>query len=97
MKLKNIFTGLMLITILLTSCSDWLDVSSSTTLKEKDIFKNEQGFKDVFTGVYTLLTTQSLYGKELTYGYNDVRAKYWNVTKELTTGQQQLKASITKR
>lgn len=64
----------------LTSCSDWFDVSSSTTIKGGEFFKNEQGFKDALTGVYALLVSDELYGKELSYGYNDVRAKYWNVT-----------------
>lgn len=78
MKLKNILLGLLVITLF--SCEKWFDVSSSTTIKGTEFFKSEQGFKDALTGVYALLVNDSLYGKELTYGYNDVRGQYWAVS-----------------
>lgn len=78
MKLKNIVLGLLFITLF--SCEKWFDVSSSTTIKGTEFFKSEQGFKDALTGVYALLVNDSLYGKELTYGYNDVRGQYWSIS-----------------
>ncbi|MDR1718976.1 MAG: RagB/SusD family nutrient uptake outer membrane protein [Dysgonamonadaceae bacterium] len=61
----------------LVSCSDWLDISPKTEIKAKDNFQDEQGFKDALTGVYLLMTQQSLYGRELTFGFNDVMAQYY--------------------
>ena len=30
----------------LTACSDWLDVQPKTSIKGKDLFSSESGFKD---------------------------------------------------
>lgn len=77
MKIKNILIGLAFSSLALTSCNDWFDVSPSTNIKEGDLFKNEQGFQDVMTGIYQLMTTEVLYGRELSFGLNDIRAQYW--------------------
>lgn len=79
MKNKNSVAFLLLLLVLSTSCSKWLDVSSKTNIKQADLLQTESGFRDVLTGVYYLMTSQNLYGKELTYGYNDVRAQYWTL------------------
>jgi hypothetical protein len=59
------------------SCTDWLDISPKTEIKAKDNFHDEQGFKDALTGVYLLMTQQSLYGRELSFGMIDVMAQYY--------------------
>ena len=57
------------LTIGLTSCNDWLDVTPSTEVDRNELFSNEAGFADAMAGVYNTLTTDSLYGKNLTcYG-----------------------------
>ncbi len=78
MNIKNIFVG-ALMAISTISCNSWFDVSPSTNIKAEDLFKNEQGFRDALTAVYQLMVTSDLYGKELTYGFNDVRADYWDL------------------
>lgn len=81
MKIKNTTIGLLLSVFLLSSCEEWFDVSASTNVKQGDLFKTEAGFRDVLSGVYALMSTNVLYGRELTYGFNDVRAQYWAIAK----------------
>lgn len=77
MKIKNIFISLTVASLSLVSCNDWFDVSPATNMKESDLLENEQGFQDILIGVYQLMATDNLFGRELTYGFNDVRAQYW--------------------
>lgn len=66
-----------IILISLPACSDWLDISPRTQIKAADNFKTEQGYKDALTGVYLLMTNESLYGQDLTFGLLDVLAQYY--------------------
>ena len=64
---------------LFCSCNDWLDVNPKTNVDEAELFKNEQGFKEALTGVYIKMSTTSLYGREMTYGFLDQLAqRYYN-------------------
>lgn len=75
---KIIYT-LTCCTLILCSCSDWLDVKPKTNVEEEDLFRNEQGFKEALTGVYIKMSETSLYGREMTYGFIDILAqRYYN-------------------
>ncbi|MBD0833398.1 RagB/SusD family nutrient uptake outer membrane protein [Aestuariibaculum sediminum] len=67
----------LLITVLFSSCSDYLDVSPKANVKAEDLFKDESGYNDALVGVYTIMSTKSLYGDVLSYGYLDVLAQYY--------------------
>ncbi len=62
----------------LSSCNDWLDVSPKEDIKAEDFYVNENGFRDVLTGVYSLMSNSSTYGTQLSFGYVDVLAQYYN-------------------
>lgn len=62
-----------------SSCSEWLDVEPKTNVEESDLFMKEQGFKEALTGVYMGMTTNSLYGRNLTYGFLDFLAQRYSV------------------
>lgn len=62
----------------MTSCSDWLDVKPKTNIEEEDLFKNEQGFKEALTGIYIKMSSTSLYGREMTYGFMDILAQRYD-------------------
>lgn len=66
-----------MLTLIFFSCEDWLDVSPKTEIKSDDNFGSEQGYKDALTGIYLLMTDESLYGCETTYGLLDVLAQYY--------------------
>ncbi len=78
MKKIGIYIVLFIAVVGLSSCEDWLNVSPKADVKAEDLFNNEDGFRDVLTGVYSLLTTNDSYGKELSYGYVDVLAQYYD-------------------
>lgn len=66
--------------ILITSCSDWLDVKPKTEMDAIEMFSAEEGFKGALAGVYTAMTQPSLYGRELTFGIADVVAQQWKIS-----------------
>ena len=59
---KSIILSLFLA---LTACNDWLNVSPKTDMKAEDLFSTEAGFRDALIGVYALMATDNLYGKNL--------------------------------
>jgi hypothetical protein len=71
---KSIILSLFLA---LTACNDWLNVSPKTDMKAEDLFSTEAGFRDALIGVYALMATDNLYGKNLSYAYLDVLAQYY--------------------
>ena len=47
-------------------------------MKAEDLFGTEAGFRDALVGVYALMCGTNSYGRDLTYGYLDVLAQYYN-------------------
>ncbi|MGL5682599.1 MAG: RagB/SusD family nutrient uptake outer membrane protein [Marinifilaceae bacterium] len=74
---KNYILLIAIVGIICSSCEQWFDVSPKSDVKEEDLFKNQSGYSDVLTGVYTLMTHSDLYGRELSYGFVDVLAQYY--------------------
>lgn len=69
MKTIKIKTYLVIIAaIMTTSCADWLDVQPSDTASEDQLFKVAAGYRVALNGIYKLASSQSLYGKEMTWG-----------------------------
>lgn len=50
-----------------SSCNDWLDVEPSTEVDRNELFMNEEGFADAMSGIYANMTSDNLYGKNLTW------------------------------
>ncbi|MEG1949805.1 MAG: RagB/SusD family nutrient uptake outer membrane protein [Odoribacter sp.] len=66
-----------LTSIVVTSCSDWLDVKPKTEEEAESLFSTEEGFKSALSGVYIALCQPNLYGRELTYGMVGVLGQEW--------------------
>lgn len=77
MKKNSKILIILLLALPFFSCEDWLDVSPKTEIKSDDNFESEQGYKDALTGIYLLMTDESLYGCETTYGMLDALAQYY--------------------
>lgn len=76
--LLTIITSLFLCTVFV-SCDNWLDVEPKTNIDESELFSTEQGFKEILTGIYIQMASQTLYGREMTYGFMDQLAqRYYN-------------------
>lgn len=54
--------------LLLSACSDWIDVSPKQQIEADKMFNSEAGFKNAYIGIYSRMTLSNTYGKELTYG-----------------------------
>ena len=50
-------------------------VKPKTAVEEDVLFSTEQGFKENLTGIYLLLASKDLYGRELSYGITDILAQ----------------------
>ena len=68
-----------------TSCDKWFDVRPSTQELREDMFDTEQGYKDALTGCYMKMKSQTLYGRQLTFGAVEYLAQHWDVQGETAT------------
>lgn len=57
----------MALTASLSSCNDWLDVEPSTELDASTQFATASGTADALAGIYINMTSNNLYGKNLTW------------------------------
>ncbi len=63
----------------LSSCNDWLDVSPKSQIKEEEQFSREGGYKDQLTGVYTAMSSSSMYGLNMGIGFAEVLSQNYDV------------------
>jgi len=76
--MKIVKTGLLILMgILSGACQDWLDVQPKTEVKSDLLLETESGFKDANIGCYMMMSSRSLYGRELTSGLMDVLGRQW--------------------
>ena len=50
-----------------------------TEIESKDLFESESGFKEALAGVYSNMTSQQLYGRDLTFGIIDALGQCWDI------------------
>ena len=80
-KVAVLFTSILLLVpcpLLLSSCDDWLDVSPSEQKKKSEMFSKAEGFRNVLTGAYIRMKSNSLYGQEMVCGTIENLAQHWN-------------------
>lgn len=67
---------MMLMTI---SCNDWLDVTPQAQTNADKLFSSPKGFESALYGIYTSMTSPSVYGKQMTWGFMDVLSQYYSI------------------
>jgi hypothetical protein len=72
----------ILLSFALVSCNDWLDVPPTGQVGEDKMFADERGFQESLAGSYSQLASTAAYGLELTAGFPDEIARYWNKRSE---------------
>lgn len=72
---------LLIIPFFITSCEEWLDVTPSDQISESELFSTSEGYRNALLGIYRNMSTKNLYAQELTWGFNDVRAQYYDINK----------------
>lgn len=76
----------------ITGCSKWIDVSPKTEVKASELYKTEDGFKSVLTGIYVRMAKDELYGNNLSYGFIEKLAqRYDNYPATQVTDQDRAK------
>ncbi len=61
----------------LTSCDSWLDVVPDDRISETVVFDDQLGYQKLLNGLYSGITTPTLYGCNLSAGAIDVLAQYY--------------------
>ena len=79
MKKINYIIGTAIALIVLNSCSDWLDVTPRSQIKESVVYESEDGFKKSLLGVYILIANEGLYGKTTTMYLPELLAWHWTI------------------
>ena len=69
--------------LLLSSCSEWLDVQPETQVREEVMFEKYKGFQDALSGIYLSMADQNVYGKNLTMDMIEMMACLWNPPTEV--------------
>jgi hypothetical protein len=75
---KTILTA-MASSMLLLSCSDWLDVRPKSEILSDVHFENESGYRDQLIGVYSQMSSPEMYGKEMTFGLTSVLSQDYDL------------------
>ncbi len=81
---KILYTVSLMLTSTLTlgSCADWFDISPKTDVKADDLFESENGFMSSLAGIYVLMTGESVYGCDLSFGLVEQLAQMYDVIPE---------------
>ena len=58
--------------MLLAGSCDWLEVSPSNEVNEEDLFAKGSGYRNALNGIYLNMSDNSLYGRNLSYGFIEV-------------------------
>ena len=65
--------------LMFSGCSDYFDVRPKSQVLVEQLFEKEDGFNDELLGVYKQLSSTSLYGKEMTFGFIEVLSQNYNL------------------
>lgn len=85
--MKNIYLYITLILLSLSSCSDWLDVAASDQMKESQLFEKGQGYRNALLGIYQELSTEKLYGQQMTWGMLDAMGQLYDPSSIVTSSE----------
>lgn len=69
-----------------TGCSDWLSVNPKDKVEQKEMFSDENGFKNALIGNYIMLKDSKLYGKTLTMEFCENLAQHWKTNPQAIDG-----------
>ena len=69
MKRIHLYMTILSATLMLNSCSDWLDVQPSTEKDRADLIESADGYMKMLYGTYINLASSTLYGANLTFGF----------------------------
>jgi hypothetical protein len=71
--------------LMMSSCSDWLDYTPKDKQTAEQQFSTREGFFNAVNGIYNLVSGSSLYGYNMSYGPLDIMGQCYNVSDANTT------------
>ena len=74
MKNNIIKVFIISVGLLLSSCSDWLDVTPPSQIREEAQFSSVEGFQQALIGCYIGMTDELLYGRALSWSTIELMA-----------------------
>jgi len=80
MKNKLILLVIFL-SVIFTSCNDWLDITPEDIVEETVLFETGNGYRNALNGVYSNISSSDMYAQEMTWGFQDVIAQYYDYRK----------------
>ena len=63
--------------LLVTSCDSWLEVTPEGQVEAEELYETAKGCNSALSGIYYILTSEGLYGRELSYGMRDALGQYY--------------------
>ncbi|MGE8378094.1 MAG: hypothetical protein ACN6PN_07080, partial [Sphingobacterium sp.] len=66
--MKKLLIAIVMLGIL-SSCEKFLNVNPTDKAYEEDLLTDRSGFNAALAGVYETLNTDTLYGREMKYGF----------------------------
>lgn len=77
--MKKIFYNILLSTVILsfTSCAGWLDIEPDGQATNDKLTATGDGYRSMLSGVYSAMTSASLYGTELQFGLVDCMSRQY--------------------
>lgn len=90
--MKNrILYVITILSLCLSSCNSWLDVSPKSQIKNDEMFEKYSGFKDALTACYIKMNNRALYGQNMTMTSVEFLAQLWDTDRSETSLEAALK------
>ncbi len=74
-RYKIVVFTLLCVSLGLSSCEEWLDVRPKSEIKSENLFESERGYRQALFGIYTGMSSSTIYGGNLTMSFLDVLAQ----------------------
>lgn len=74
--IRYVFIGAL--ALVASSCNKWLDIIPEDTTTEKQLFSDAGGYHSAINGLYQTMSSSSLYGQNLTWGFASALSQYYD-------------------
>ncbi len=83
MKIYKYLYTLPILLLLLSGCEDWLSIDPKSEIDTEVLFESQEGFSTAMNGIYTNLSSTTLYGENLKHGFVEVLAQTYTLNNSI--------------
>lgn len=87
--MRKILIYITFLSIGFSACNDWLTIEPSDQISGENLYANADGFYTQINGIYQDMAKYELYGCELSWGFLDVLAQYYDMSTSTNHGYKQ--------